>query len=193
MLKRSGARFIPLASLITLLLAVGILGAKQAGAEAMTEGERVYRDLRDLALKTSPADLKLRLDGSKVVAYGVLMETSYPMGTVTLATFISGDASLYFSNGGGIIGGVGHENVRTAAQKFLEASQKFLARMSKASQFPAPSARCTRFYVLTNQGVYAAGEFLEDDLGNKKSEFFPLFYAGQDVISALRLSQPHNR
>ena len=62
----------------------------------MANQEAIYNGLRDLALKSSPLDLNLKLDDDK-----------NPKGTATLISFVSGDASVYFSNGGGLLGGIG--------------------------------------------------------------------------------------
>jgi hypothetical protein len=155
----------------------------------MAIGEQTYKELRDLALKASPAEFGMSPDESKVIAYGILMETGYPKATVTLTSYVSGDASLYFSMGGGIIGGIGHESVRIAAKKFVDSAQRFLTNMNQASEFPSPAVGKTRFYVITNRGIYGSVEFLENDLGNRKSAFSPLFYDGQNVISEIRLNQ----
>jgi hypothetical protein len=164
-----------------------------AGANSVTTDEHTFHGLRDMALTASPAGLNLQLDDSEVTAFGVLMEIGFPAATITLTSFVSGDASLYFSTGGGIIGGIGHESVRKAARRFVDSAQQFLGKMEKAAEFPLPAKGKTRFYAITNHGVYRSIEFSENDLVDKMSEFSPLFYAGQDVISQIRLSQPPAR
>jgi hypothetical protein len=159
---------------------------KSAGTHAMTAGEQAYQGLRELALKVSPGDLRLKLDGDGVTAYGVVMEFALPKATVTLTSYSSGDASLYFSTGGGILGGVGHETVRNAARQFVSSAQTFLSQMREVASFPLPPTGMTHFYVLTNHGVRGSSELNSDDLKNTESEFFALFAAGQGVISEIR-------
>src|SRR5438874_9737352 len=89
----------------------------------------VYRELRSHALGVGPEDDGVELPGGENQPYGVLMETGYPNGVATLVAFASGDASLYFSTGGGIIGGIGHEAVRVAAQHLVGCSKQFLPEM----------------------------------------------------------------
>jgi hypothetical protein len=146
-----------------------------------------YDELRAKALGVTPNDLNVKLDAAEATPYGILMETGRPTATVTLVSFSTGDASLYFSTGGGVIGGVGHESVRTAAQAFVNATIPFLAKMQSATETPTPSVGTTRFYVLTTRGIVTA-EAVENDLGQGKSELSPLFHAGQDVITQIRLS-----
>src|SRR5262249_2976490 len=72
-----------------------------------------YAGLRSMALGMM-ADA-LRLDGlTPDECYGLLMETGYDKAVVTLACFLTGDTSLYFSNGGGIIGAGKHASVADA-------------------------------------------------------------------------------
>jgi hypothetical protein len=176
------------------LIAISVLCLLGAtGAAPMTQGEQMYRGLRDLALTRSPRDLSLQLDQTKVTAYGVLMEMGLDRATVTLTSFGSGDASLYFSTGGGILGGIGHETVRNAVQQFVRAGHTVLGKMRKVTEFPLPEAGGAHFYVLTNQGVYASPKLLLRDLENSRSEFSPLFFAGNDVISEIRMTQPNTR
>src|SRR5690242_19889228 len=124
----------------------------------MTNHEPIYNGLRDLALKSSPLDLNLKLDDDKTIAFGIVMDTGYPNGTATLTSFVSGDASLYFSNGGGLLGGIGHETVRGAAQQFVKSAQTFLDKVGKTAEFPLPSNGKVRFFILTNHGVYGSSE-----------------------------------
>jgi hypothetical protein len=168
---------------VAIILAVAF---ESVGTHAMTEGEQTYKGLRELALKISPDELGLKLDGDRITAYGVVMEFTLPKATVTLTSYSSGDASLYFSTGGGVLGGVGHETVRNAARQFVRSAQTILNKMREVADFPLPPAGATHFYVLTNRGVYGSPELSSDDLKNPKSEFFPLFAAGQDVITEIR-------
>jgi hypothetical protein len=117
------------------------------------------------------------------------MEFTLPKATVTLTSYSSGDASLYFSTGGGILGGIGHETVRNAARQFVSSGQALLNKMKEVASFPLPLAGMTHFYVLTNHGVYGSPELISDDLKKSKSEFFVLFAAGQDVITEIRKNE----
>jgi hypothetical protein len=155
----------------------------------MTEGEQAYKGLRELALKISADELGLKLDGDRITAYGVLMEFTLPKATVTLTSYSTGDASLYFSTGGGVLGGVGHETVRNAARQFVSSAQTILNKMGEVANFPLPPVGATHFYVLTNHGVYGSPDLISDDLKNPKSEFFGLFAAGQGVITEIRKSE----
>jgi hypothetical protein len=58
---------------------------------------------------TTRADIGVSSASSEGVPLGVLMETGYDSATVTLFALSDGTTSLYFSNGGGVIGGQGQE------------------------------------------------------------------------------------
>jgi hypothetical protein len=160
------------------------VNASRVRSSSSYQVAETYSGLRDIALRTN-RERPAKSDGGPV-PFGILMETGHPKAVVTLAAFDSGDASLYFSNGGGVLGGIGHETVRTAAVSFVESSRALLPSMSKTQETPLPPVGVVRFYVLTGDGIFTA-EAPENELGNGGSCLSPLFYAGCDVITQLRL------
>lgn len=104
----------------------------------------------------------------------------------TLTSFSSSDASLYLSTGGGTIGSGEHQAVANAAKKFVEAAGEHVREMARTDDQPRPGAGCVSFYVLTSQGVAGVNR-PEQDLGEGRDALSGLFYAGQDVITQLRL------
>jgi len=121
-----------------------------------------------------------------VLAWGTLMETGYDGVTATLFALFDGTTSLYLSTGGGVIGGQGHEPVRRANAAFLKQTNDSLEHLSPCETFPIPSSAHTVFYVLTDSGILTGGA-LENDLGSGRHPLSPLFYAGHEVITQLRL------
>lgn len=97
--------------------------------------------------------------------------------------------SLYFSNGGGIIGAGEHAPVREVAAKFLSAAAGYVPQAAVAQQFPLPSRGRVRFYLVTPQGTYTA-EAAEDDLGYERHRFAPLFHQGHELIATVREHTP---
>ncbi|HVP85546.1 MAG TPA: hypothetical protein VMS78_12575 [Rhizomicrobium sp.] len=150
----------------------------------------MYHDLRAMAFGVTAEQLGLHPSSERVSPFGIIMEMGLSKGTVTVVSFVTGDASIYLSSGGGMIGGSGHESVRAAAKQFVSASNGYVTRLKRVSDFPRPSAGNVIFYVLTNKGTLRSDELAEDDLGHRRSEFSSLFYAGQDVITQLRLVTP---
>lgn len=116
-------------------------------------GKHVYLGLRNQALSFTPEMLgNVQTLGTHGV-YGVLMEMACPEGVITLVTFVTGDASLYFGNGGGVIGGVGYDVVKKAAVDLNNKADQFVPSCIKTSFFPSPSLGQTIFYILTTEGV----------------------------------------
>ena len=118
-------------------------------------------------------------------ALGVLMETGYAGAVATLVAMINGSASLYFSSGGGVIGGEKLETVRIAARRFTQFGGIHLPEMLRCTEFPMPEVGQTVFYVLTPNGVFTQGAPAQE-LGAGGHSFSPLFHAGQYVIGQLR-------
>ncbi|HEY7215451.1 MAG TPA: hypothetical protein VIC28_12525 [Thermoanaerobaculia bacterium] len=148
--------------------------------------EEIHMDSRRRALATKPQNLGLDAKGTE--PYGVLMEMGIQISVVTLACFVDGDASVYYKTGGGMIGGISHENVRNAAKAFVALAPKALPKMVKTTDFPLPGPDKIRFYVLTPQGVFTT-ETNRQALANAKSELGALFYSGQEVVAEMRQVQ----
>jgi hypothetical protein len=69
----------------------------------------------------------------------------------------SGVTSLYFSGGGGVLGGHSHEAVRLANAALLAEANHMVARMRPTSTYPLQAAKTTTFYARTDSGVLVAG------------------------------------
>lgn len=141
--------------------------------------------LRDLALTVTATDLAVVPSQGLPNVWGVLMETGYPEAVVTLVGFADGTTSLYFSNGGGIIGAGEHVPVREATARFLQAAETHLGSLTPVTDTPVPAVGRIRFYVRTFAGTLGA-ETSEDDLGYGRHPLSPLFHAGHAVITAAR-------
>lgn len=151
-----------------------------------TSRDGVYSRLRDQALSTKRVEIGIPDPPSEAPVWGVLMETDYDGMTASLFALLDGTTSLYFSNGGGVIGGHAHEEVRQANAAFIQAGNKFKNDLQPCNSYPIPETNCTVFYVLTDAGILTAGA-PENDFGNGAHLLSPLFYAGHDVITQLRL------
>jgi hypothetical protein len=123
-------------------------------------------------------------------AFGVMMETGYPEGPVALVAILDGNASLYMG-GGGVIGGIGHEQVRQPAGSFVRLANQYLKFMAPVTAFPRPRDGRTVFYVLTDWGVFSA-EANEVEMGEQRHVLSPLFNAGHEVVSP-HVELLHNR
>lgn len=137
------------------------------------DDQDIYESLRQQAL-TVTAD-ELGLVKRPHDPFGVLMETGYPNGTATLAAFGEGSASLYFSSGGGIIGGGRHAAVREVALDLVDLSRQFLEHMDPVSS------------VATDSSLVDADDVVNDRLGPDASvaSDSPVVVAGDGVNDRL--------
>jgi hypothetical protein len=162
--------------------------ARPAVAKVEEPPEVVYMKLRQQALEKDPARLGLPGELEDDEPYGVLMEMGIPSSVVTLACFADGDAGIYYKTGGGMKGGVAHDNVRRAAKEFIALSQKALPRMIRTTSHPLPDVDKVRFYVLTPRGTFTT-EAHRQALGATQSDLSALFYSGQEVVAQMRQVQ----
>lgn len=144
----------------------------------------IYTSMRGKVLELTDKDIG-ELKGKPV--WAVLMETGHDGAAVTVVAVVEGTASLYFSNGGGMIGLGVHDNVRTAAFALVKGAELQLEHMKDAGKFPVPMPGQTIFYVVTPEGVFTYSA-KEDDLGNKRDKLSPLFYEGHELITQMRIA-----
>jgi hypothetical protein len=141
--------------------------------------------LRDMALRVMPSELGLTPQPERPHVWGALMETGYDGGVASLVSFADGSTSMYFSNGGGIIGAGQHDAVRAAAETWLSSAEECLPNFVATVGTPLPGVGRVRFYVHTFEGVLTA-EADEQDLGHGRHELAPFFHRAHRVISAMR-------
>ena len=144
--------------------------------------------LRKQALELEPDAIELAgVDQSDVIA--ILMETGYPEAVATLVAVTDGTSSVYFSNGGGIIGGGEHQSVRDVTKSFIALAHDYISKASAATAYPLPRKEYVRFYIVTAGAIHTV-EALEDDLGNERHVFSPLFLKGHELITSIREHTP---
>jgi len=171
-----------IASLVALL---GFGSQSQAAATQPLQEKDVMAGLRQMALDLKPEEIGLNRSNFPKEAWGLLFETANTSGTYTLVVLADGTASLYFSNGGGIIGAGQHESVRKASANLLAGANQFYSSATRVSEFPMPEAGFSNFYFLTYGGVFRYGA-KEIDLGEGRDKFSDLFHAAHYVIGQLR-------
>ena len=151
----------------------------------MTDPAEMIRRLREQALRVTAGDLELFPTDARPHIWGAIMELGYPTGNATLVSFAEGTTSLYFSNGGGVIGAGEHEAVREAAERFLDMFEAHRAQLRPVEATPGPRIGRVRFYARTFEETLGA-EALEDELALEGHPLAPVFQAGHAVITAIR-------
>ena len=146
-----------------------------------------YTDLRKLAFSATPEQIGIQIPADQTKIYGVIMDWDVGEGTATLVAFLSGDASLYLSSGGGVIGGSGHDNVKQAAAAFITEAGKYLSETIKTDSTPLPDKDGVKFYFLTNKGKFVGQEEMKN-FENNSSQWLDLFEEGNKLITEIRLT-----
>lgn len=153
----------------------------------MVDPAQMMRQLREQALRVTASDLELLPTATRPHVWGAIMELGYATGIATLMTLTEGTTSLYFSNGGGVIGAGEHPAVREAAESFLDVVEDHLADFPAVEVTPTPRIGRVRFYVRTFDGTLGV-EATEEDLGRNHHPLSPVYHAGHAVITAIRES-----
>jgi hypothetical protein len=146
----------------------------------------VYSELRQQVLNLTPGQLGEELADEPVLA--LMMETGYPEAVATLVGVADGTTSLYFSNGGGFIGAGTHASVAEASRRWHELGRSVLLQLAVIEDAPLPGEGMTQFVAVTADGLRGTVA-PEEELGEDRHELSPFFYAAQDVITQIRLSQ----
>jgi hypothetical protein len=165
-----------------LSIFAGLLSPSASAADYQVA--EAYSGLRGMVLSAKPDSIGIKLKEPSEV-WGVVMETGYPTAVVSLVALADGTVSLYFSNGGGILGLGQHAGPHRAAQSFLASSQQYAKQAPPTKSYPLPKPSYTRFYLLTGNGVLTT-EAKEDDLGNNRHLLSPLFHKGHELIFEAR-------
>jgi hypothetical protein len=144
-----------------------------------------YHDLRGMALNMTAEQLGLAPDDSSVLVHGVVMDWGIRESTATVVSYCTGDASLYLSHGGGMLGGGQHPSVSDAAKRWVQLAQQFLHQAAPAAATPLPGTDRATFYLLTNKGLYCASDTMPHFEDNT-SPWLPLFNSANEVLAELR-------
>jgi len=145
--------------------------------------------MRDLRLKTlgTATNANVRPTADFPLVRGVLMDWPIEKGTITVVSFSTGDASIYTTGTFGIMGGLGDENVRLAAQSFVKAAGRHYNDGTVTKDFRYPRAGRVRFYLICFGDVRMIDADLEA-VRNGDDKYSDLYVEGQNVITELRLA-----
>jgi hypothetical protein len=148
--------------------------------------KEVYADLRNLMLQGSRSKFSLAPTSKPTEPWGVVMDWGVRSGTATVVAMSDGSASVYFSSGGGYIGGKGQEPVRIAAQKAVETAHAVQLPAQPTTSYPLPEEHGVFFYLLTDAGVFMF-RTSEQELSSPNHPLRKMGDAMQGVITEYRL------
>ena len=144
--------------------------------------DQMYVELRTAAINRKASELGLDVDPNSNKPYGIIMDWNVGQATSTIVSFATGDASMYYSTGGGWLGGSGVEEVNSASKQFVIAAGEYVGKLNKVSEYPMPPVGFVRFYIITPQGVYGSGDVDSDKLMKDGVDFSSLDDAAQYLI-----------
>ena len=142
----------------------------------------IYQSMRSLVLKLKPADIG-ETDASKILA--LVMDTGLEEAAFTLSAMADGTASLYLSNGGGIIGAGEHPEGAAAAKTLLVQATGFLAKLNPVRDTPLVMPGMTSIYLVTGKGVFSVTG-RDVDFGEGRHPVSPLFHNAHRLIAVIR-------
>ncbi len=144
-----------------------------------------YASMRKLAFTFSHEDMGVRM-GNDYQVYGAVVDMGVDnINTATMICFIDGTTSLYFSNGGGIIGAGKHEAVNKAVLTFLENCFRALPITKLAESIDVlPKENHHTFYLFTKAGIFSIDMDLRDAQKSKEAQL--LFSQSQVVLNEIK-------
>jgi hypothetical protein len=157
-----------------------------ATTTAASEPKDVYIGLRNSMLQGSRSKFSLAATSKPMEPWGVVMDWGVRNGTATVVAMSDGSASVYFSGGGGYIGGKGQETIRGAAQKAVEVARDVQLPSQPTITYPLPEQRGVFFYFLTDAGVFMI-RTSEQELNSSSHSLRKVGDAMQGVITEYRL------
>ena len=120
---------------------------------------------------------------SKAGGHVIVVMDVHTNDTITsLMSSTEGDASIYVSSGGGMIGGGQHSNIRNVAIAFAKEVLKHKATMQPTREFPYPGKGNVRFYLRTRDGVFSV-EVAEAELAAGTHELSASFREAGNVFT----------
>ena len=185
-LRETPARGSPTARGWTSLRDMKLFGRK-GGDGAQADPAEAYLGLRRLALGLTAGSLGSGCPADAPVV-ALLMESGMSGAVATLVGVADGTTSLYYSTGGGVIGAGTRRGVSAATDHWLQTCGALLEHLSPIHDAALPGEGVTQFVAVTPGGLLGAGAPMAD-LGERRHVLSPLFYAGHDVISRIRLTQ----
>lgn len=144
-----------------------------------------YLGLRQLALDTKPEDIGFTLDNNEQV-YAAVADLPLANGIATLVCFFDGTVSLYYQNGGGMIGmGQKYEEVKKAGMSFLFSAGQTLQFLKSAQNFNLPANNIVSVYLKTKESTYKA-EINMSNIHSQEKHIQFLNFLIQNMLNKIR-------
>jgi len=154
-----------------------------------SERPNTYLALRSQILNSQRPKTGSSIPDSPNEPWAVVMDWGVGSGTATVVAVSDGTASIYYSSGGGSIGGgYARPSIRDAALHAVSVAGKFLDHMQLAERFPLPEMGGVAFFVLTGMGVFTAKASV-DLLSANRHPLSELGNAMQAIVTQYRVME----
>lgn len=115
---------------------------------------------------------------------GVVAEMGFDEGAAIIAGFADGEARLFWTSGGGIIGEMRDEGVITAAKALVEQAENLTLLLPLETERPLPAPDRIRLALLTPAGMRVADNTVQD-IENPGHELHSVYIAMHELLSNL--------
>ena len=150
------------------------------------EADDAFQRLRQQLISASPGIFGIEPSDRFPNVWAAVMELGMAGGVASVVCVSDGTTSLYTSTGGGMVGAGQHAAVVEVSTWILDEAERSLSLLSPVETLPLPDQNTVRFNVLTFASPRTAVG-VPDDLARGESPLSPLFLAGNDVITQLRM------
>jgi hypothetical protein len=173
--------------LFITFLAIGCLSTMpQTNLPPIKNSAEMMREMRLKMLTAAPGDFGQKPTPEFPRVSGVVMDWPIQVGTITLVSFSTGDASIYSTGTFGVLGGSGHESVRSAATNCVKTAQSYYDDATPTKEYPYPANGRVCFYLVGYDGVWVIDADL-DEVKRDGAKYSALYIAAQRVITELRM------
>ena len=144
----------------------------------------VYDELRGRVFNFDPNSINIENFAKETGIYGFVMESGYSNGISSLVIIADGTVSLYFSNGGAMIGSGSNENIGEKSIELMKFISSYKDKFEISDSNPIVRKKNVRFYLLTYDGLLTK-EVPQRDLGYNKHELSPVFHKTHELLSLI--------
>jgi len=140
-----------------------------------------------------PSDLRISPSKELPRVWAVVADIPIDDTWYSLICIAEGSVSLYFGNGGGIIGAGEHESVWITAQKYLVKAEEVVDKMKDYAPVKLDRLEKITFHVLIHDGKRTdSAKEVELAVGENYTGHYlsELYHLAQDVITEIRLKSP---
>jgi hypothetical protein len=186
MKKREAQKMKKSVIIITAFIST-ILGLFGCGSGSdQYEAADTYKGFRNLVFSSAPGKMGLEPSKNSNPVWGILCDIGNPEGVLTILALGDGTVSVYYSNGGAVIGLGAHEGPRKAARELLKIAPQFLKECKPTNDYPLPRKGYTRFYIFTFEAILTVEVKLTKLISDRHPhKLLPLYVKTDELFSAI--------